>query len=268
MKLKLISVARREVSLRRSSIIIFCVIVAFLAVLYTSIYPALQHQAAQLIHSIGNVYKDVGVQGKVSFSTLQSYISLEMFAVTWPILVTVFAASLSGAALAGEVEKGTLGMLLALPLKRTSIYFAKYLSGLFAIAIFVIATITPMLLIAKVDHLAFQFSHFATTAFLCFLFGMSVYSLALFFSAMFDEKTHLYGLIGCVMFIMYIFNAIAGLKPSLGGLKYVSFFHYFNASGSLVNNHISSSSYVIFIAVPVLSTVMGASLLKYRDFII
>ena len=186
------SVTRRELSLRRNTIIIFCVIVALLAVLYTSIYPTLQHQAAQLLNSVGNVYKDVGIEGKVSFSTLQSYMSLEMFAVTWPILVTVFAASLSGSAIAGEVEKGTLGMLLALPIKRTSIYLAKYLSGLCSIIIFVLATIIPILLIAKVGHMNFQFSHFATTALLCFLFGTAVYSLALCFSALFNGKTHLY----------------------------------------------------------------------------
>ena len=57
-------------------------------------------------------------------------------------------------------------------------------------------------------------------------------------------------------------------KTSLAGLKYVSFFHYFNVTGSLVNNHISNSSYLIFISVSVFSTLMGALILKYRDFII
>jgi ABC-type transport system involved in multi-copper enzyme maturation permease subunit len=266
--MKTIRVARRELSLRRNNIIIFCIIVAFLAILYTAIYPSLQHQATQLINSIGNVYKDVGVVGKVSFSTLQSYMALEMFAITWPILVTVFAASLSGAALSGEIEKGTLGMLLALPLKRTTIYFGKYLTGIISIAIFVITTITPIILIAKIGHMDLQFTHFATTALLCFLFGTAVYSLALFFSALFNEKTHLYGLIGSIIFLMYVINAVAALKSSLVGLRYVSFFHYFNANGSLVSNHISNSSYLIFISVSVFSTLMGTLILKYRDFII
>ncbi len=266
--MKAVIVARRELSLRRNSVIIFCIIVAFLAVLYTSIYPALQHQASQLINSIGNVYKYVGVVGTVSFSTLQSYMALEMFAITWPILVTVFAASLSGAAISGEIEKGTLGMLLALPLKRTTIYLGKYLAGIISIAIFVITTITPIILIAKIGHINLEFNHFAMTALLCFLFGTAVYSLALFFSALLNEKTYLYGLIGSILFMMYVINAVAVLKPSLVALKYFSFFHYFNVNGSLVNNHISNSSYLIFISVSVFSTVIGVLILKYRNFII
>lgn len=266
--MKLKSIVYREASLRRNNIIIFCVIVAFLAVLYTSIYPSLQLHAAQLINSIGNVYKDVGIEGRVSFNTLQSYMSLEMFALTWPILMTVFAASLSGAALAGEVEKGTLGMLLALPLKRTSIYFAKYITGLILIAIFVIVTLAPILLVAKIGHMNLELSHIATTSLLCFLFGTAIYSLGLFFSALFNEKTYLYGLLGSIIFLMYVINAIAGIKPSLDKLKYVSFFHYFNASGSLVNNHIANSAYLIFISISLISTLIGVSVIKYRDFII
>ena len=266
--MKLVSVFRREFSLRRNSLIIFCTIVACLALLYTAIYPVLHHQAVQLINSLGNVYKDVGVVGKVSFSTLQSYMALEMFAITWPILVTVFSASLAGAALSGEIEKGTLGMLLALPLKRTTIYFGKYFTGLISIAVFVLATIVPIVLIAKIGHMDLQFSHFATTAVLCFLFGTAVYSLALFLSSLFNEKTYLYGLIGCIIFLMYVINAVASLKFSFSVFKYISLFHYLNVNSALVNNHIAGLSYLVFIAVSLFTTLIGVLILKHRDYII
>lgn len=265
--MKPLVVMQRELSLRRSFVIIMCTLVAFLAILYTSIYPSL-HQASQLISSIGNVYKDVGIEGNVSFSTLQNFLTLEMFSVTWPILITIFAAGLSGAALAGEIEKGTLGMLLALPIRRTGIYLAKYLSGLLSIVLFVLATIIPTLLIATIGHMHYDFSHFATTALLCFLFGMTIYSLALLFSAVLNEKSHLYGLIGGIIFVMYVMNAVAGLKPAFGGVKYFTFFHYFDASKALVSNHIPFSSYIVFIAVSLLPTALGVAVIRKRDIII
>lgn len=261
----MLNILKRELSLRKNSLMVFMFLILFLAILDTSIYPSIQTQAAKLISSLGSVYKDVGVEGRVSFSSLEGYISLEMFAVTWPIIMTLFTTSQSGASLAGEIEKGSLGMLISQPLGRAKIYLVKYLFGLTAIIAFIIATIVPIIMIGSLMNMPFQVSHFLTMAILCFLLAATVFSLGLMLSAIFNQKSRQYGIVGAAMLIMYVINAVAGLKPTFSFLQYGSLFHYFNVSSALSANHIPVMSWVVFIALSVVGTLIGSMVFNKRD---
>ncbi len=261
----MLNILKRELSLRKNSLLIFMLLIFFLAVLYTTIYPSLQIQTTKLISSLGNVYKDVGVEGRVSFSNLEGFMAVEMFAVTWPIIMTLLTTSQSGASLAGEIEKGSLGMLLAQPLKRTKIYLSKYLFGFIVINGFIIMTIVPIIILGSLMNMHFQISHFLTMAILCFLFAMVVFSLGLMLSAIFNQKSRQYGIVGAIMLIMYIMNTVATLKPTFNFLKYGSLFYFFNYNLALNSNHITIMSWIVFIALSIVCTLIGSVVFNRRD---
>jgi ABC-2 type transport system permease protein len=228
----MLPIIRRELSVRRTSLIFYFALLAGMVVLYTSIFPTIQAQSAnfaQLIKSLGGVYKAMGIGGTITFNTLENYMSTELFGVTWPILAVVFTTGFAGSAIAGEIEKGTLGMVLALPIKRMRIYLAKYAAGL---ASFI---------------------------------GWAIFSLALMVSAMCSDKGRVYGIIGGLMAVMYVANAVAGIKQELSWIKYGSFFHYFAPTQALGSNHISPWSYLVFSAVAIVATVIGAVWFSRRD---
>ena len=259
------AVIKRELTLRRNTLLVLCFVVFFLAILYTSIYPSIQSQANQLMHSLKGVYKAVGIQGTPSFKTLFDYMALEMFAVTWPIIVTILAAGQAGAAIAGETEKGTMAMLLALPIKRSATYLGKYLSGLVSIILFIVATLLPIPIAASIGGMGYKLANLFTMAVVCLLFAVAVFSLSLMFSALFNEKGKVYGLVGGLILIMYVLNVVAGLNSALSWLKYVSFFHYFNATAALSTNHIAASSWILFILVSLFAAFIGLMVFKRKD---
>ena len=267
----MLPIIRKELSARRNSLIILCVVIVCLVTLYTSIFPAIQSQADkfnQLINSLGGVYKDLGIQGKISFDTLEHYMSTEWFGFTWPILAAVFMTAQAGSAIAGEIEKATIGMVLSLPIARWRIYLAKYAAGLLSLAIFVFVSVFTILPIAMLVGVHFLLMNFITIAVLCLLFGWAVYSFGLLLSTILNEKGHVYGVTGGIMLIMYVANAVSGLRPSLDWMKYGSLFHYFDGGSALGNNHISLASYLVFGGVAILSTLLGVTWFSRRDIIV
>jgi hypothetical protein len=97
------------------------------------------------------------------------------------------------------------------------------------------------------------------------LFGLAVFSLAMLVSALFSEKGHVSMVMGGLLVLMYVLNLVAALKDSLADLKYLSFFHYFDAQSALTNGELNLASVWVFGAVIVISTVMGAVVWKRRD---
>ena len=267
----MLSIIRREFTLRRNLILIFGIIIIVLVSLYTPLYPSIQANSSkfnQLINAFGNIYKDVGIEGTVAFNNLENYMSTELFGLTWPILVIVFVIGLSGSTLAGEIETGSFGMLLAQPVNRTVIYLAKFMSGIIGIATLVILSSFTIPLIAIGLGIHFRISHFFSIALLGLLFATAVYSIGMMISAASNIKGRVYGLTGVIILIMYVSNIVAGLRQSLGGLKYISLFHYFNAGAALGYNHISSVSIYVFLGVIVVCNTLGAIILNKRDVII
>ena len=64
---------------------------------------------------------------------------------------------------------------------------------------------------------------------------------------------------------MYVLNIIAAIRESLADLKYASFFYYFNPSLALIYNKIDDYSYVVFLSVIVVFTILGAIIFSKRD---
>ena len=269
--MKDLMIIRRELSFRRNSIIIFCAIVFVLVVLYTFIFPVIQAQSAkfdQLISSLGSVYKAIGIQGRVSFNNLDSYMSTELFGFTWPLLASLFSLILAGTTVAGEIESGTLGMLLALPISRGRIFLVKFLAGLVFLVVFVIISTFSIIPLAEIIGVHFNITSYFLTALMATLFVISFFSLGLLVSATFSEKSHVYGVMGILLVVMYVANSLANLISSLSWLKYSSFFHYFDAQTLLVNHQLDLSSIILFCSVSILSLISGAQILRKRDIVI
>lgn len=260
----------KEFKSKRGSLIGFCVVVLGLMMLYIPLFPSIQAQAAkfgEILKSLGSVYKAIGVDS-VNFDTFEKYIAVELYSITWPILAVIFAASRAGTAVADEIDKGTMGTMLALPIWRPNLYLAKYLAGLLSLMLFVAVGVFGALPVAALFSIHYQSTNFITLAVGALLFTWSLYSFAMFLSAVFSEKGRVYLLVGVATLMMYVLNVVASLKDSLSRLKYFSIFHYFNASEILVRNQISNLSYMVFIGIIVLFTFAGIVWFTKRDVVV
>ena len=122
-----------ELTLRRVSLLMWCLSVAALVGLVLAFYPQVRDN-----QSLNSLYTDMSpeVQALLGGSDLTSpagYLNTQLFAYVLPAVLLVFGVGRGAASLAGEEEARTLDLLLAQPLGRRSTYLQK--AGALAVSI-------------------------------------------------------------------------------------------------------------------------------------
>jgi len=242
-------------------------IVAFLW-MYVGLFPAMKDQSASMEALIKNYpesfLKAFNFDIK-NFTTLEGFISTEQFSFVWPIIIMFMTIGFAGGAFAGEIEKGTIEIILAQPISRAKIFWSRYLAGLLLLAIFTAASIYATIPLAKVYNLTYIGENYSTMFVLALLFSSAAYSLAMFFSSIFSDKGKVFFITGSIFVVMYVLNILSAIKDNLNDLKYFSFFYYFNPAKALIYNDIDHWSYLVFGGVILLSTIIGMIWFIRRD---
>ncbi len=264
----MLAIFNKELRDRRNSLIGYCFIGLLFMVMYISMFPAIKEQSAnftQIMKSMpAGLSTAFGINAD-SFSKLESFLSIEYFSLMWPLMLILLATSRAGAALAGEVERGTMRALLALPVSRTNIYLAKYFAGLSAITIFVAVTIAGIIPMAAAFGQTVPVLRVLEVVGLCLLFGAAVYSVGLMFSAFVGDRGKAYMIVGGLLMLSYVANIVAGLQSSLSWLHKVSIFHYFDGVAALGSGTFNLAAFWLFSGMIGISLVIGLSWFNRRD---
>jgi ABC-2 type transport system permease protein len=160
--------------------------------IYTALMPSLASQQEainELLTSFPKEFLAVFNVDTASMNSFAAVIASKQFDIVWTIMVIALALSLASGNLASEVEKGTMQILLALPLSRKQIYFSKYMGGSIVITSFVMLSILagiPLAELYDVDYQAVNFYYFTLNG---LGFSIFIYSLSFFTSAIASESS-------------------------------------------------------------------------------
>jgi ABC-2 type transport system permease protein len=236
--------------------------------MYVALFPFIKGQADQLNQMMTaypeSMKKAFGMQATF-FSTLEGYISTEMFSFFWPMLVSFLGVATGALIVSGEIEIGTIELILSQPLERSKIYFAKYLTGVVNILIFVGISILAIVPLASIYNIDYHFTSYLKLTLMGFLFALSIFSIAALISAKFSDRGKVYFISAGVLILMYVLNIISALKDNLKNLQYFSLLHYFDAGEILINNKIDKVSILVFCLVIIICTLAGAIVFSKRD---
>ncbi len=258
----------KELRERRFSLIAYCLATIGFIVLYVSLYPQLHAQAetySKLFSSFPKGFSDAFGFDTNFLSSIQTYLAGEFYSLTWQLLLIIFVISRAGSAIAGEIEKGTIAGLLSQPLSRTRLFFSKYLAGVYSLIIFIMASVLTVIPVAFLYRINFWTRNFLVLAMMGFLFGMAIYSFTIFLSAVSSEKSRVYGILGGLLFVMYVLNIVSGLKENLKNLQYASLFHYFNSSAILGHSHVGLLEVSVFGGMTIIFSLLGLYIFNKRD---
>lgn len=253
---------------KKNSLIIYCLAAIGFMWMYIAMFPSMQSQAEQfqeLMKSYPQAMMKAFNIEELSFDKIEKFLAMEDFSIIWPLMVAFLFISLAGNSLAGEIERGTIEIILAKPVSRTKIYFSRYFTGVFILLIFTFFSIFMVVPLCELHNVDYQFMNFFKMAVIGFLFGWAVFSLAFMFSAIFSERSKPYMFVGGILLLMYVANIIANLKESLINLKYFSFFYYYNQNQALIHNNLEQQSIVVFIIVAIICTIIGLIFFNKRD---
>src|SRR4030042_3610836 len=246
----------------RISLLVYNAICIGFVWFYAAFYPSISKESDKLKEAFKaypqDLMKAFGIDMDKFISSFEGFIAGEYFSMLWPIILIVLIIAYAGSAIAGEIESGTIELLLAQPISRLRLFFSKYFSGLFIIALFIAISNSSVILFARLYNVSFHWEHFLTISILGFLFAFAIYGICFMLSAVSSSKGRPAALTGGVLIIMYALNIFSNFQKSLENLKYASFFHYYDQNAALLNNHIAALSIAVFLAVGITCTVVGA----------
>ncbi|MBU2595614.1 ABC transporter permease [Patescibacteria group bacterium] len=263
----------RTIKDRRIVLLIYCLGVIGFLWMYVGMFPSFADKKDEFNQLMQYYPKEMMQAFGITeitqiFSSIENFLAMEQFSIVWPIVVIALAVSIGGSSIAGEIEAGTIETLLELPISRVKIFFAKYLGGLVLIAVFTVVSVFTVIPLAAAYHVDYQASHYVTTFIIGLLFAWAIMTLAFFFSVVFNSKGRAYFIPVGILILMYVLKIISSLKENLKDLQYTSFFYYFDANKSLINNKIDNWSYLIFGGVIIVFTIIAVFWFSKRDIVV
>jgi ABC-2 type transport system permease protein len=250
-------------------ILVMCVISVLTLWMYVSLFPTVMKQSDEYEKLLSQFPKEVweifGIKGSsFSMSTLERFISVEMYTLLWPIMSIIMFVSFGVGIVASEIERGTIQILLSLPLSRVKMFISKYLAGAILILIFCAVSTLSIIPLARLYHIEYQAEVYYKVFIDAALFTICGYSVSALCSSFF-ERSRASAVATGLFLVMYIINIISTLKDNLSDLKYLSFFYYLDIPSVLLNNKLEGLSIAVFVAVSIACVITGIVHFNRRD---
>lgn len=248
-----------------SILTIICIVFMWM---YAAILPSFSQNADlydQFLNSFPEEFLAAFNYEVEDITSFTGMISAEQFGIIWPILLSLLALSTASGALAGEQDKGTMHILLSLPLSRAKIYFSKYIGGLLVVLSFVIITILAAIPLAEMYGLEYEINNFLYFTLNASGFGIFIYSMGFLTSAWAQEPSKATFPVLGFLIVSYILNVIVMLKDELNDLRYISIFNYYSPSKVLVNGEAHEIYFLLFLLFSIVFTLLGYYVFKRKD---
>ena len=173
--------------------------------------------------------------GGGDMSTPEGWYQAETFGMVVPIAVMVVTVAIGARALAGEEEHRTMGLLLANPIKRSTVVYQKtFAMVLYAFAVG-FATFAGVAVGSLLGGLDMSIGNIAATSLLVTLVGSVFGAFALALSAATGRvNVAVYGAVSAAL-VLYVLNALLPFTDKLVGFAKWSPFYYYLSSDPLMN---------------------------------
>lgn len=256
----------RELKDRKWSLLAFSLGSLLMLWLYVATFRSSQASSAELQDLVKNYPKgflDAFGLSDLSPDTVEKYLNAKHFSFLWPLLAIILALSRASAQIAGEVQSGTMGLLLALPKKRSELLLAKYLAGFLTVIIFCGVSVFGAIPLAAAYSIPTHLGVLVSAWILCVLFMGAIYTLAFAISSAASSTGKVVSVMGGFLVLSYAAHIAALITSSLSALKYLSVFYYFDTAKVLNSGTIAPRSIVVF-AVLIVGG-LGLGLWRFSD---
>jgi ABC-2 type transport system permease protein len=124
-----LALSRRWLADRRTSTLAWALSLFAIVAVQLSVYPAVKSQPGltEMWDKLPEPMKAMfGVAEGLDFTSGPGYLRGEVFGFTLPLLFMVFGIGAGASAVAGDEEKGTLGLVLAQPVRRARVVIERF----------------------------------------------------------------------------------------------------------------------------------------------
>jgi ABC-2 type transport system permease protein len=168
-------------------------------------------------------------------STPEGWYQLETFGMMAPISVMVATVAIAAAALAGEEDHRTMGLLLANPISRSTVVLQNVIAMVLYGFVVGFAIFAGVAIGSLLGGLGMDIANIAATSLLVTLVGLAFGALALALGAATGRvKVAVYGTVGLAL-VLFVLNAFLPFNDTFAGYAKWSPFYYYLTSDPLIN---------------------------------
>ncbi len=261
-------IVARELKDKKWSLLAYCLGSLLMIWLYVATFRSSQNSTQQLQELVKTYPKgllDALGLNNLSLDTIEEYLNAKHFSLLWPLLAIIIALGRAAGQFAGEIQNGTMGLLLSLPQKRIQIFTAKYVAGLVTILLFTGVSVFGVIPWAAAYNIPSHFTVLFNAWVLTSLFMLTIYVVGLVVSSWVSEKGKVYAITTSAIIVSYVAYLLALISNDLSWLKHFSLFFYFNTAETLSTGHIMSSSWIVFGSIIILGSILAAWRFNTRD---
>jgi ABC-2 type transport system permease protein len=224
--------------------------VAFVLAFYPTIRDSAD-QFSRLLESIPPALRAISGRDITDIGTPEGYLSGQVFNLTAPLLLLIFAISFAGRTLAGEEQERTLELVLSTPIPRWRLVAEKHAAmatatALLGLVLWAGLAVGTRLVAMDVDPWRIGQVVLAAVL-LAVLFG----SVALAIGALTGRRSLAGGVAGALAFAAYLIDAFAPLTETIDAVKGASPFYYYGAGDPLRSGvdplHLAFLAFVSFV---------------------
>jgi ABC-2 type transport system permease protein len=239
---------------------------AFIA-LYGSVFPSLHGKQSlnKLIEGYPQALKGfVGFGGNLDIASGAGYLGTEVFSFWGPIVLVAVAIAAGSAAIAGEEERGTLDLLLSLPVSRTRCLLEKLAALVCEVVALAFVMWILLVIVSSAAGMGVSAVNLAAAMLGLVLFALDFGMLAFAIGAATGRKALAIGLSATAAVIADVLNALAPLASWLDSARLVSPF-YFYSHGDPLRHGIAGTDTLILLAIAVVLGALAPHLFRRRD---
>lgn len=256
---------RQSFAERRVSLLIYAIGVATYSVMILAIWPSMQNTGISELWERypESIKKAFGAS--INFATFDGFMTLEYFAQMWVIVMAAYAISVATGSLAGEIEKGTMELLLGQPISRRAIVITRHMHLSLGLIVLIAATLVPIIVGAPVVDGEISYKGLAFLSLQAFLFYAAIGSIAFFFSASFSSRGRaLFASLG-ILIASYALDLLSKFSNFVDHFHRLSLFNYYDPYRYLHDLSFAWGDLAVLTAIVVFFTAAAIVWFERRD---
>lgn len=224
--------------------------------LWGSIYIAIYPDVAEEMAAFADM--QIAVAMGMDMTTMEGFIASVVIQIL-PLILGIYAIMLGTGTVAGEDDKGTLEMVVAMPLERWQVVTMKTLALLtlllLTVIVFAIGESVALAVVSNItearDVITLEPQQLFTALLGIYPLMVVIFSISLFLGAIMPNRRIALAVMVTIYLASYVANSAAGLVESLNWLETISIFSYVNTSGSVFTEDVEMADVAVLLAISV-----------------
>jgi len=258
----MLSLLKYEILSRWVAVLSWGAGLSIFGVMYIAIYPQIEDKM--------NVLSEIPFYQamRIDMTSFEGIIASSLI-LNIPVILAIYAIVTSSDTLAGEEDRGTLELIVTMPLKRWQIVSMKALAltvvTLMMLVITGIASALTLISIQNAVDVDVTPTQMFFTVLSCWPITLAITMIGLFFSAALPNRKTASAATTFIFIFSYFSIMIAGIAESLEFIKYFSLFNYLDSSAGAFKEGVQPSDVAILFAIAAVSFVLALICFERRD---